>query len=184
MSQKIRLPSIHAGNPADQLQQMRSYLYQLANQLNWLLDDLSQNTAASTAGSWSLGDVHLLFSQLRPLMIRSTEISDAYRERYQGFFAAVKDMPTVKTHVWTDAGELTVQSRFEEFDYMGERQNFLVFGCVGGVAVLESWTLTGDGCLVRTGTVPALPQPHGRLTVSGAAGDSLTILSSDSFSFL
>lgn len=39
----IRLPNITAATEAGQLQQIKTYLYQLAQELNWALSQLEEN---------------------------------------------------------------------------------------------------------------------------------------------
>lgn len=187
MSQKIRLPSIQGENQQGQLEQIRSYLYQLASQLNWLLEDLAQNTQIVRSGAWSLDDAHLAFSQLRPLIMNSGEILDSYRQQLKTTFATIERVDAMvqgKTYVWQEDGELTVQSRFTSYSSDSSYQSFLAFGSLGGAAVLECWTLIGNGSLLQTGSTPVMVTEDGRFTVPGNAGDTLTILSQDTFSIL
>lgn len=71
----IRLPNISAGTEAEQLRQIRSYLYQLAEQLQVLLG----NTQTEQA---------LTFGEVRTKLLRSAEVMDAIAgivsRRYDG----------------------------------------------------------------------------------------------------
>lgn len=49
MSINIRFPNITAKTEAGQIEQIKSYLYQLVQQLNWVLATLESGTSAATA---------------------------------------------------------------------------------------------------------------------------------------
>ena len=95
MAIEIRLPNIK-GNDREQLAQIRSYLYQLAEQLQWALNNV--NTSAvnyvvkqvpsgvssqnSQVAPMDLGDedfdAEVAFSALKPLIIKSADIVNAF----------------------------------------------------------------------------------------------------------
>ena len=98
MSFDIRLPNITAASESGQLAQIRSYLYQFAEQLKWALNTIEndmgskdqesaevssaaeQNTAANT------------FNSIKSLIIKSADIVEAYYEeinkRLEGEYVA------------------------------------------------------------------------------------------------
>ena len=45
MSVNIQLPNITAEAPTEQIKQIKSYLYQLTQQLNWVLQTIASNVA-------------------------------------------------------------------------------------------------------------------------------------------
>ena len=45
MSVNIQLPNITAEAPTEQIKQIKSYLHQLAQQLNWVLQTIASNVA-------------------------------------------------------------------------------------------------------------------------------------------
>ena len=82
----IRQPSITAKTETEQLLQMRSYLYQLAQQLQWAFSTISggggQQTAVNNPGNTSTNadDGGLKnFSALKNLIIKSADIVEAFR---------------------------------------------------------------------------------------------------------
>lgn len=97
---EIRLPNITAGSDKAQLQQVKSYLYQLAEQLNWAMSTLetteSQIVEAvkkeTTSGSETPAET---FNSIKALIIKSADIVNAYyeqiTERLDGSYVAVSD---------------------------------------------------------------------------------------------
>ena len=86
----IRLPQINGASEKEQLSQVKSYLYQLASQLQWALKnvDTSTNTVVVTSVPKSLSpsseaapkDAQATFNSIKGLIIKSAEIVDAYYE--------------------------------------------------------------------------------------------------------
>lgn len=86
----IRLPNITGKSEAEQLSQIKSYLYQFASQLQWALDtvvvtDNGSNTvpqkAAGSASTSTDDDPATTFSELKGLIIKSADIVNAYYEK-------------------------------------------------------------------------------------------------------
>ena len=90
MSIDIRLPNITAVDEAGQLSQMRSYLYQFAEQLQWALNTLEKGTSAEEIVlKNAVGEVvqkaeeakaQDTFNSIKSLIIKSADIVDAYYE--------------------------------------------------------------------------------------------------------
>lgn len=83
----IRLPNITATTEKEQLAQMKSYLFQLAEQLQWALQnvDTSNNAVAVTPTSKSLSpsaqtpvSAEATFGSIKALIIKSADIVNAY----------------------------------------------------------------------------------------------------------
>jgi hypothetical protein len=106
MSIDIRLPQIN-GSEKEQLNQIRSYLFQLASQLQWALKNVDassnsvivQETPKSLAQSKMLRtitpDAQATFASIKALIIKSAEIVDAYYEeinkKLEGQYVAQSD---------------------------------------------------------------------------------------------
>ena len=107
MSIELRLPTIN-GTDKEQLAQIRSYLYQLVPQLQWALSTIdssaSQNYVASQAprvassSSNTPFNTEVAFAELKPLIIKSADIVQAYyekiNEKLQGLYVAESDFGT------------------------------------------------------------------------------------------
>ncbi len=177
MSEQIKLPGINGDSDAEKLQQIRSYLYQLANQLNRTLDTLSAPSGSATTTE----DVHLAFSRLRPLIMESSEIASAMGQRLKGTFAAKDSVLCMQSYAWSSVSDLTVQSQ-PTFQAAGDVcQNFLVFGHIKGSAVLAAFTMIGSSTLLHTGSLTPLVTQNGQFVISGVTGDRITLLSDTPF---
>ena len=104
----IRLPNINGKTEAEQLAQIKSYLYQFAGQLQWALNTVEvgnnsnvvqQNSSGSTAKA---GDPVSNFNELKGLIIKSADIVEAYAEKIdnilnlKGNYVAQSDFGTFK----------------------------------------------------------------------------------------
>ena len=111
----IRLPSITATTEREQLQQMKSYLFQLAEQLQWALQnvDTSNHTVAVAPTAKSLTSsaqtpvsAETTFGSLKALIIKSADIVDAYYEeinkRLVGMYVAESDFGTFQEQTSLD----------------------------------------------------------------------------------
>ena len=108
MSIDIRLPNITGSNPTEQMAQVKSYLFQLAEQLQWALNNIdasSKNVVISTSKSSAAEgsaevDRKATFNAIKSLIIKSADIVDAYYEtiskRLEGSYVAQSDFGTYK----------------------------------------------------------------------------------------
>jgi hypothetical protein len=88
MPVEIRLPNITATTEKEQLAQVKSYLYQLAQQLQWAMDNIStregaEKSSKSTSQESAIGlpsgvVAQSTFNAIKPLIINSKEIISAY----------------------------------------------------------------------------------------------------------
>ena len=85
----IRLPKIDGKTQEQQMVQMRSYLYQLAEQLNWALSNIESTNNAGTKDSSKVGSDASssqeetfidTFNGIKGLIIKSADIVKAYYE--------------------------------------------------------------------------------------------------------
>lgn len=99
----IRQPNITAKTTREQVLQMRSYLYQLSQQLNWALNTVSGGSSGENvvlpqgmADSGGGGtDPAATFAAIKGLIIKSTDIVNAYSEsisqKLEGKYVAQSD---------------------------------------------------------------------------------------------
>ncbi len=98
MSVNLRLPSIHGANERERLQYMERYLYQLVEQLQFALDTVGSSETSSPVKSQmpvrvvqsspvatmsldrGLSDDQVTFQTIKPLIIKSADIINAYYE--------------------------------------------------------------------------------------------------------
>lgn len=104
MSMDIRYPNITAKDSASQMAQMKSYLHQLVDQLNWALKNVERgtsgsavymgNTSASAAGGTD-AKAQATFNSVKALIIKSADIVNAYYQeisrRLEGVYVAESD---------------------------------------------------------------------------------------------
>lgn len=100
----IRLPNITAKDEAGQLQQVRSYLHQLAEQLNWALNTVETAQSGSASPSVVINkdiapqDAESTFNSIKALIIKSADIVKAYEETiltdFNGIYFAESDFGT------------------------------------------------------------------------------------------
>lgn len=84
MSMNIRFPNITGVNAAEQIAQIKSYLYQLVEQLNWMLPAIESSTgqAGTSSTNPSIGDISAeTFYELKSLLIQSSDTLNAYYEK-------------------------------------------------------------------------------------------------------
>ena len=109
----IRLPNITANTEQGQLLQVKSYLHQLVQELNWALTSIesgnSTNAVAKQASSVGVSkqEMTTAYNELRSLIIKSAETvegySEAAEERYKSLYVAQSDFGT-----YTEAAEQTI----------------------------------------------------------------------------
>lgn len=103
MSINIRFPNITGKSEAEQLMQVKSYLHQLAEQLNWALSTIESSTNGSnasaadtpTAGAGKAQENEVSFYELKSLIIKSADIVNSYYEqiskRLEGSYISQSD---------------------------------------------------------------------------------------------
>jgi hypothetical protein len=104
MSFELRFPNITAQDEKGQLIQMRSYMHQLVEQLQWALNDLSSTASGcvvaasapkSQASAPAKVDAEATFNAVKSLIIKSADIVTAYYDeinrRLEGLYVAESD---------------------------------------------------------------------------------------------
>ena len=106
MAIDIKLPNIASNTEKVQIEQIKSYLYQLASQLNWAFNTIEsgsnnqvvkQETQVKVVESKG-NDPQSTFNSVKALIIKSAEIVNAYYEeisdRFSGEYVAQSDFGT------------------------------------------------------------------------------------------
>ena len=104
-SYDIKLPMISGQDPATQIAEMKSYLFQMVQQLNWALNTIEssssqENTAIEVVGGTQLSEpeAQATFNSIKSLIIKSADIVTAYYERFNqefsGLYVAQSDFGT------------------------------------------------------------------------------------------
>jgi hypothetical protein len=92
MSFELRFPNITAQDEKGQLVQMKSFLHQLVEQLQWALNDLSSTASGyvvaasapkSQASEPTKVDANATFNAVKSLIIKSADIVSAYYDKIQ-----------------------------------------------------------------------------------------------------
>lgn len=106
MGLNLRLPNITGLSEREQILQIKSYLYQLVNDLQFAFNDTSStpdsvvvmNKSGGSSVSPQGMSATAMFSVLKPLIIKSADIVDAYYEKlskeYDGKYVAQSDFGT------------------------------------------------------------------------------------------
>ena len=151
MAVDIRLPHITGLTEKEQLKQINTYLFQLAEQLQWALNnaDTSSHTviikeqpisvtpsSAGANGRMVQDDALTTFAALKPLIIKSAEIVEAYYEeinkRLEGLYVAQSDFGTFVQQT-SQAIEQTSTSTTQRFENM----QVIITGLDGNLGSLE-----------------------------------------------
>lgn len=128
MGFEIALPNINAPTEQGKMEQMRSYLYQLAEQLKWALNTLETDTTsivtqmtASASKKTPEAEAQSNFNALKSLIITSADIVDAYYEvinrKLVGEYVAQSDFGT-----YTEQTALELTATSQRIDALFENQ--------------------------------------------------------------
>ena len=109
MSINIRFPNITGNTEAEQLTQVKSYLHQLAEQLNWALSTIESGNGSANAsavataqkgGAGNAQENEVSFYELKSLIIKSADIVNAYYDKLskklEGSYVAQSEFGTYK----------------------------------------------------------------------------------------
>ena len=152
MAVDIRLPHITGLTEKEQLKQINTYLFQLAEQLQWALNnaDTSSHTviikqqpisttpsSAGSNGRMVQDDTQATFAALKPLIIKSAEIVEAYYEeinkRLEGLYVAQSDFGTFAEQTSQEI-EVTSKNTTQQFENM----QVIITGLDNNVGSIES----------------------------------------------
>ena len=151
----FRKPNINAPTTEGQLSQVKSYLYQLTNQLNFALkaaeDEEKKNGYSSSVSSKNGAQVNSeedtaenTFLKLKSLIIKSADIVNAYYQvistKLEGEYEALSDYGTFKqsTTATLDATSTGLDQHYESIQKITDE--------LGNLSELRK-----DNCYIRTG---------------------------------
>jgi hypothetical protein len=152
MSLDIRLPQITGQTEREQLIQIKSYLYQLAPQLQWALEDINKRQETFTSSDPQRGIAQSLvgsgtsnaspqdtFASIKAFIIKSADIVNAYYEeiskRLEGEYEAVSDYGTFKqnTEQTISANSTSITNAFSNIQTISDDINTKYDGIVKGI---------------------------------------------------
>lgn len=117
----IRLPNITAPTEKEQLAQVKSYLHQLVQELNWALSAVesgNSNTSVkkdTSGSSVTQEDLKTSFNELKSLIVKSSSAVSAYyeaaEERYNSLYVAQSDFGT-----YTDEASQQIQKNSTDIE--------------------------------------------------------------------
>lgn len=105
MSTNIRFPNITAVTEAEQIVQIKSYLHQLVQQLNWVLSTLEpgKTDTSGSAQTVSAQEYANMVYELKSLLIQSSDMLNSYYEKInaklEGQYVSQKDFDAYKQTV-------------------------------------------------------------------------------------
>lgn len=132
----IRMPNITATTPQGQMEQVRSYLFQMVQQLNFSLkavEDkaLEAQTTAEGSAKNEVQQAQSTFNSIKGLIIKSADIVNAYTEsistKLEGQYVAKSDFGTFLNTTIADiqADSEAIEQKYGNFqeilDALGER---------------------------------------------------------------
>ena len=131
MGIQINTPNITADNDRQRLIQIQSYLYQMAQQLQWAFDTITVGGTPAAASSVTTqqqvtakADPASTFSEIKNLIIKSADIVDAYYQeiskRLEGVYVAESDFGT-----YTDKTALEITANSQNITQLFESQQQL-----------------------------------------------------------
>lgn len=89
MAVDLRLPNITAPTPEGQLEQIKSYLYQMTRQLSWAFESMESESGGSapngtvSASSNASAAAQAEFNDIKSLIIKSADIANAYYDQFK-----------------------------------------------------------------------------------------------------
>lgn len=124
----IRLPNITATTEKGQLEQIRSYLFQFAEQLNWALGNIDSKAAEATQKIETtiqqrdaVQQAQATFAEVKSLIIKSADIVNAYYEeisrRLEGQYVAQSEFGT-----YTQETAATLEANAEGISLLFDNQ--------------------------------------------------------------
>ncbi len=136
MSVQIQTPNITAANDRERLQQIQSYLYRMANQLQWAFDHLQTGTVPVSSSvpvpttrqqEAAKADPASTFAALKNLIIKSADIVNAYYDeissRLEGLYVAQSDFG-----VYAQETALEIQGNSENISQLYSNEQTILTG--------------------------------------------------------
>lgn len=155
----IQTPNITACTDRERLQQMQSYLYQMANQLQWAFSTLETGTTGvvqsappqtARSGGGAVENPKATFSAIKDLIIKSADIVEAYYEeinsRLEGVYVAQSDFGTYteETAQEIQQNSTNINQLYTNIRTLSDTVDDLYNSTVGANAYLKSGLLYED----------------------------------------
>lgn len=145
----IRLPNITGKTETEQLNQIKSYLYQFAEQLQWALGNVDTANGSNVVlqknsiGTAKKEDPISNFNELKGLIIKSADVVEAFYQRIDnllklsGDYTATSDFGTFKenTESRIDATDKKINQNITDYQAIYDedgklRTDILINGCI------------------------------------------------------
>ena len=151
MGVEIRLPNITGTTEREQLLQLKSYLYQLSEQLQWAFDNINTtggggssvviNQTVKGASSTTSDKENPTFNELRSLIVKTADVVESYYEEItstlKSEYVAESDFGTYKEEVAKFKSE-TASSTTETFNKIAT-----IEGEINAYRVTQGYIKTG-----------------------------------------
>lgn len=191
MSRKLRYPTMNAPTQGGKVEQLRSYLYQLTDQLNWLLED-----SAGRGDSQEKESTEVLFARLKPMIMQSGDIAAAIFLKLKKSFIQPQQLEEESfalrgsingLHIHTaqpdENGDIRIKTKFAAFGTGSGRQQFFLFGGDGQQPMHAMVQVAADGSLYVDHGGCTLRTEGGELVLTvEESGSCFTFLSPEAFS--
>lgn len=153
-SVQIKTPNFTAGSDRERLQQIQSYLYQMAQQLQWAFDTIQTGGTVSSSVSVAAQqqtqvkmDPASTFAGIKNLIIKSSDIVNAYYEqinnRLESIYLAQSDFGTYteKTALEIQANSTSINQLFSDTRALSDTVDELYDSTIGTNAYLKTGLL-------------------------------------------
>lgn len=178
----IRLPNITGADPTSQMAQMRSYLYQMVEQLNWALatldarsaSDSSENIVVAGGATMSEAEAQNTFNSLKSLIIKSADIVTAYydefEKKFSGMYVAQSDFGTYtsETDAKFTANSTSINQAYENIQSINSNVKEISDTVIGVTANIKTGYLCDDD-----NGVPIYGVEVGQTTTDEETGETL-----------
>ena len=155
MSVQIKTPNITAATDQERLRQIQSYLYQMAQQLQWAFDTIDTGGSTGTAAAINTharqevvqADPATTFAGVKNLIIKSADIVNAYyaeiSQRLEGVYVAQSDFGTYsqETALEIKANSQSIQQLFTNNQELSDTVDGLYNSTIGTNAYLKTGLL-------------------------------------------
>lgn len=155
MSIQIKTPNITAATDRERLAQMQSYLYQMAQQLQWAFSTIESGNAGTQNGTASptskttkaTVDAETTFATIKNLIIKSADIVDAYYEkinkRLEGEYVAQSDFGifSEKTAQDIEVNSTEIEQLFHNIQSLADTVDWIEDSTLATSAYLKSGLL-------------------------------------------
>lgn len=161
MSIELRLPNINATTDRGQLVQIKSYLYQFAEQLNWALNTMEKGTSSeSVVMQDAVGNVlqeteeakaYDTFNSIKDLIIKSADIVEAYYEEIDnlisldGKYVAQADFGEGGVAKYIETTNMSIDATSKYID-----QKFTKTEIIDGEEIASQYSLNDLDSRIRT----------------------------------